>query len=165
MTTNEVAIQEKVEQDWIIAHDQGKWLIGRPTWTLGSGAPPLLGGTPTKCELQPCFELHMQTIPVDGRGNPTQGPPAGFKINYVAQPIMLITSLDSWTLSPYANSWPVKGQSVESILRSAVQQAEDQVASMRAQQAGISLARELPQQLGNLGGNRHERRVNGKVRA
>lgn len=132
--TTEVSITEKTEADWIVAHDAGKWLVGRPTDDM------------TTTVLSPVLELHCQTIPLDANGRvcPPNQQPAGVKINYVAQPLLLITSIDTWRLSPEAQSWPVKGASVEAALRSAIAQGEEQRDHMRAQQAGLTLARTMP---------------------
>lgn len=106
--------------DWLIVRDGGMWLLGKRD---------LLGPV-----LSPVFELHCQV----------QQTPQGVAVTHIAQPIMLIATIDTWRMSPDANTWPVKGCSAEKQIRDALLRAEGVLQSMRAQQAGLVIAREMP---------------------
>lgn len=121
---DEVKIQER-EPNWVLARDGGLWLVGDLD-ALGN--------------LSPVYELHVQ---VQQQGQ-------GMSVNYGAQPLLLIASLDAWTLSAAHNSWPVKGLTVEKHIMSAIERAEGMATAMRAAQAGISVAREMPRANGAL---------------
>lgn len=106
--------------DWVIVRDGGMWLVGKP-----SVSEPVLS---------PVFELTNQV----------QQTPQGITLNYGAQPLMLLASIDTWRLSPDANVWPVKGCAAEKHIRDAIERAQAMVQAMRAAQAGLVIAREMP---------------------
>lgn len=115
--------QEKApESDWIIARDGGMWLVGKEVLD-GDG-----------WRLSPAFELHVQVEQVG----------ANARINYACQPLLLLPSLDRWRLCSSTNTWPVRGQTNERVIRAAIAQAEQMVLSMRAQMSGLQIAQTMP---------------------
>lgn len=108
--------------DWVIVRDGGMWLVGKRD---------LLGPV-----LSPVFELTNQVHQADSGG--------GILLTYGAQPLMLLASIETWRMTPDANVWPVKGCSAEKHIRDAIERAQGMVQSMRAQQAGLVIAREMP---------------------
>lgn len=124
--------------EWIIVRDAGLWLVGMPVYER----IPILEDQPILMGLSPVFEL---TVNVQPQVDPRTGRPSGVVVNDHAQPMLLMGSMTrSWKLSPGANVWPVRGNSREQSIRAAIVRAEEMTRQMRAQDSGLTIAREIP---------------------
>lgn len=119
--SNEKTTEKAAEtREWVIVRDGGMWLVGERG--------------PLGLVLSPVFELTSNM----------QQTPQGFALTYGAQPMMMLASIDTWRLSPDANQWRVQGCAAEKHIREAIHRAQNLVQTMRAQQAGLVIAREMP---------------------
>lgn len=130
----------EMNRDWVIARDDGLWLVGR----IAHDPEGLKPGDGLPLRLEPVFELTVQVQP---QIDPRTRQPVGININDHAQPLLLMGALaNSWKLSSGANTWPVRGlgSTREKSVRTAIDRAEDMVRQMRAQEAGLVLVSDMP---------------------
>ena len=100
--------------NWMIARDAGLWLVGLQKEGLAV--------------LAPVFELGIHVVPTQ----------AGIQVTYHARPLLLCPSMaESWDLSASSQWWPLKGSTVETQVRAAVNDAEAQLLAMRMAASGL----------------------------
>jgi hypothetical protein len=113
-------------EDWLIIVAQGKTLIGKQSPLLGS---PL--------RISPVFELQPQA----------QAMPNGqIQIAHLVLPLLLLASIKAIDLPQGAIVVPVTSLSTNEKrgLRLAISNCEEMVASARAQESGIAIAKTMP---------------------
>lgn len=114
--------------DWIIAQDNGRTLIGaRAALNAIVGAPL---NVPER--LSPVFLLGIKA---QQTGNQ-------LKLEHVAEPIMMLSSWNSWDLSSSASVKPVSelDETDQRLLMAAVAKGEEMLRQLQAMKSGIAIA-------------------------
>jgi hypothetical protein len=123
---------------WVIAFAFGRTLVGQRLRRLDLATAKEVDSN----VLAPVFDLVVQVL---SEQDPRTGQPTGRqRVNYQAQPILLIGSLDRLELPHDAAFVPVKGCSSERQILEAIVVGEQLQKTIRAASVGLSLAHSLP---------------------
>ena len=115
--------------DWVIAQDNGRTLVGaRVTLNPIVGSPL---NVPTR--LSPVFALGIKAHQVG---------PSQMKFKHIAEPILMLSSWDSWDLSSSASVKPLYelDEADQQLIMAAAAKGAEMFQQLRAAKAGIALA-------------------------
>lgn len=130
-------VSKQVPGEWVIAFAGGRTLVGQRLPKLD-----LITGKEAPSEvLSPVFDLVVQVLQEQG---PDGRPTGRTSVQYAAQPVLLIGSIDRLELGSGATYIPVRGCSSERQIMGAIEQGKALQQQIRAASAGLSLASALP---------------------